>query len=249
MKATDFFSRNAEAYSKSVSHARGRDLERLMSDLRLGGSERALDVATGTGFTAAALASHSSEVLGVDANSEMLTQARKLTAERGLSNLDFLLGSAESLPLSDTSVDVVTCRRAAHHFRSKEAFLLEAGRVLKQGGKIGIVDMVPHDGFGKEYNELERTRDTTHVFAEETESWRSMLVSCGFRVSRCEVQEERVSFDGWIYPLDPSGSESAACRRLLLGATREFASAIELDGDLAFTKRRMILTGNRQSGR
>src|SRR3972149_11101365 len=80
-------------------------------------ADRALDIGTGTGFTAFALAGDGARVLAVDLTPEMLAEGRRLAGEMGLeAKLDWLLAAAERLPLPVDTFPVVTCRYASHHF-------------------------------------------------------------------------------------------------------------------------------------
>ncbi len=246
MSGSDFFARNAEGYAKSSSHAKGRDLEMLLESVAAKGGEVSVDIATGTGFTAMALSGQTARVIAVDPTVEMIRQARKLSDEKGKTNIEFVLGEAEAIPLSDAIADIVTCRRAAHHFSDKSLFLGEVHRILRNGGKLGLADMVSPDGFADELNALEKARDSTHKIAEETGEWRSKLVEHGFGEIHVEVDEERLTFEKWIYPVSSTGKEADDCRNLLLGASRDFATAIGLGNDLSFMKRRMVIVGRKE---
>ncbi|MBI2123485.1 MAG: class I SAM-dependent methyltransferase, partial [Armatimonadetes bacterium] len=121
------FGRRAGAYARSESHTRDRDLELLLEHLRLRPEDRALDVATGTGFTAIALRSDVHSVVGLDLTHRMLLEAIRLAASaarsrsaaQGLADtpgIQWVEGDVESLPFRDGAFSVVTCRRAPHHF-------------------------------------------------------------------------------------------------------------------------------------
>ncbi len=243
MAGSEFFSRNAEAYSKSTSHARGRDLTLLLEKIGAERKDVAIDIATGTGFTAVALSEIVGAVTAIDPTENMIREAQNLADSQGNGNIEFAIGIAEHLPVADSSFNVATCRRAAHHFSDKMAFLREASRALVPGGKMGLVDMVSPQGHADEFNRLERERDRTHLAAEEAEVWQTLFSQAGFDVKSCEIEEERLTFDKWIYPVDPHGETAEKCRGLLRGADAGFAAAIVLGSDLSFIKRRMVLVG------
>ncbi len=245
MTGSDFFSRNAGAYAKSSSHAGGTDLGLLVEQLAVKQNEMAIDVATGTGFTAIAIAESARAVTGVDPNYKMIREAGKLAEAKGVKNLELVIGQAERLPVSTSSFHVATCRRAAHHFVNKPAFLSEVYRILAPGGRFGLVDMVPPDGHADEFNRLEIARDNSHVWAEEVPSWRLLAGEAGFEIAACRTEAERMTFEKWIYPVAPDGEDAAACRKMLREADDSFASAIGLDGDLSFSKGRMVLIARR----
>lgn len=242
---SDFFSKHAEAYSVSASHASGSDLEELAKSLHISSGDIAIDVATGTGFTAFRLAKEAKTVVGIDLTREMEDQAVRLQSLHGSAAVQFVLGNSEMLPFGDMSSTVVTCRRAAHHFKRKDLFLAEAFRVLATGGRIGISDMLSPDGFRDEYNALERIRDPTHVTAEDAGSWKCLLEEEGFIVEKIAFMEERVSFEKWIYPLATTSAEGEACMQYLKSADDDFRTALGLDNDFSFIKRRAVIIGRK----
>jgi ArsR family transcriptional regulator len=81
--------------------------------------------------------------MAVDASPAMLDAARERL--RGVVNVELRRGELESLPLEDASVDLATLILVLHHSPDPERALSEAARVLRPGGKLLLVDMVPHD--------------------------------------------------------------------------------------------------------
>lgn len=101
------------------------------------------DLGCGTGNAAEVLAPCVSRVIAVDQSEAMLGAARKRLA--GSTNVDFVAGDLESLPLADASVDAAVCVLVLHHIPSPERAVREMARVLRPGGVVLIVDMVEHD--------------------------------------------------------------------------------------------------------
>src|SRR5213076_3012852 len=85
----------------STGHAGGDDLERLLAWVRACRPGRALDVATGGGHTALALAGVAREVVAFDLTEPMLRAAREFIRSRGSTNVAFVLGDVEALPFRD----------------------------------------------------------------------------------------------------------------------------------------------------
>lgn len=207
-----FFGAHAEGYSKSHSHAHGADLAALLAALEPKPTDVALDVATGTGFTAVALAPLVTQVKGIDVTGEMLEEARRLASSEGLTNVTFELGDALDIGADDGSFDLVTTRRAAHHFADVPGFIREARRVLRPGGRLGVVDMSPPEGAEDFSNKIERLRDSSHAEAFTPSRWRSMLSEAGFEVLSSQVLAEPVTLEKWLYPVKAGGPEEKSIR-------------------------------------
>ena len=243
--AERFFGRHAAHYAKSQSHAHGDDLAALVEALAPRPSDLALDVATGTGFTAVALASQVKHVTGIDVTEEMLDEARKLVRSKQLSNVTFEAGDALNLAYPDSSFDIVTTRRATHHFKDVPRFLLEARRVLKPGGRLGVVDMSPPEGAEAFSNEIERLRDSSHIEAFTPDAWKSMVADAGLHTVSSSVLAEPKSFEGWLYPVQPGGVEDASIKRAWAAASPKVKSLLQAEfegGNITrWTKSRVVL--------
>jgi ubiquinone/menaquinone biosynthesis C-methylase UbiE len=182
--ARQVFGERAAMYTQSATHT---DPQILAEVVRLAAPQAnwsALDVATGTGHTAFALASHVARVVGTDLTPEMLAEGEKLARERGIPHVRFCLADVHALPFDDDAFHVITCRRAAHHFSDIARALQEMKRVLRASGRLVIDDRsVPEDDFVDEcMNELDRLHDESHVRQYRPSEWQQMLVQAGFVV-------------------------------------------------------------------
>jgi ArsR family transcriptional regulator len=101
------------------------------------------DLGCGTGQVSAALAPFVARVVAVDGSPAMLQAARKRL--QGLHNIDLRRGELEALPVDDARLDAATLMLVLHHVPVPPRALGEVARVLKPGGRILIVDMLPHD--------------------------------------------------------------------------------------------------------
>ncbi|EUA24489.1 methyltransferase domain protein [Mycobacterium xenopi 3993] len=82
---------------------------------------------------------------GVDMTDEMLALAEANQAKAGITNVEFLKGTIEDVPLPDESVDVIISNCVINLSVDKTAALAEIFRVLVPGGRIGISDVVAED--------------------------------------------------------------------------------------------------------
>lgn len=209
-----FFSEHHKAYIISERHARGQDLGLLIKGLNLKLGETALDVATGSGHTAIQLAISGAIVTIVDVTPEMLHDAQSLAQEQGIT-LHAVQAPAEALPFPNQAFDLVTCRRAAHHFGDVDAFLSEARRVLTPFGRLGISDMTASEFSLEWLNQLERLRDPSHHHALSPQSWQQALDHAGFSDIVITRSKEPMSFTEWLSPVSADSASGQAALAFL----------------------------------
>lgn len=101
------------------------------------------DLGCGTGQVSAALAPFVAKVIGVDSSAAMLQAARKRL--QGQRNVDLRRGELEALPIDDHLLDTATVMLVLHHIPEPGRALADVARVLKPGGRLVLVDMLPHD--------------------------------------------------------------------------------------------------------
>lgn len=124
----------------------GRWREDLMDQLDLRPGQRVLDVGSGTGQFAFALADRvapGGSVDGVDGAEEMVSRARR-NLRRARRSVTFATGRAQQLPFPDAAFDAVTCTLVLHHVAADDRWQAgaEMGRVLRPGGRLLVADFV-----------------------------------------------------------------------------------------------------------
>jgi len=165
--------------------------------------ETVLDLGSGAGidcFLAARKVGPQGRVIGVDMTEEMLRLARENVKKSGLTNVEFLQGEIENLPLEDATVDAVISNCVINLATDKERVFREVYRVLKPGGRMMVSDIVL-DG------ELpEKIRDSVAAYtgciggAMKRADYLAAMAKAGFTQVEI-VAETKVPVDLWAdYP-------------------------------------------------
>jgi ubiquinone/menaquinone biosynthesis C-methylase UbiE len=204
----DYFSRTAESYVASFSHRSGDDMQRLIELGEWNPQLTALDIATGGGHTALAIAQYVAQVTVTDLTPRMLEKAREFILAQGVTNALFQVADAEHLPFSPASFDRVTCRIAPHHFPDLSQFVLEVARILKPDGLFLLIDcMAPSDPELDTFdNTIEKWRDPSHGRSCTAEEWQAFLKEAGLTIEHMEFFRKTHEYDDWTarsqMPLD-----------------------------------------------
>lgn len=219
----------AEKYASSFTHSQGPDLELLVERARALAPEAMLDVGSGAGHTALALAAAGIDITALDLTPEMLVQGRALARERAL-DVVFDEGDVESLPYPDASFDAVSSRLAAHHFPNPRRAIAEILRVLRPGGRFLLSDIVSYDEPTADtfLQAIELLRDPSHVRDHRVDEWLGMIEDCRARAGLVARWPLFQPFDAWVERMQTPEPEVAMLRRLFARAPLEARTALEL---------------------
>lgn len=242
------FGAHAERYVSSRDHQSGESLDRLVALAAPRGEWRVLDVATGGGHTALALAPHVREVVASDITPEMLAAAERHVRGKGVANVSFREADACALPFEDDSFDLVTCRIAPHHFSDAGRFVRECARVVRPGGAVIVIDnLTPEDpAASAAINEIEVVRDPSHRRAYSEPEWVGFFRGAGLVVERVERFRKQRDFDFWtgMQSVAPEVKERLrALFRALPPGARTALAPEEREGRLTFYLDEILILG------
>jgi len=190
------FGETAALIAENQDRRTAETSERLGRLLAPNGEERMLDVGTGAGEIAIALAPFVREVVGIDIVPELLAEGRK----RAPANVELLEADATALPFERGSFDIVATARTLHHVPRPELVLAEMNRVLRPGGTMVVIDqLAPGDPLAAiELNAFERVRDasTTRILADV--DLRGLFDSNTLVLHHAEVVREERDLDRYL---------------------------------------------------
>lgn len=178
------FNKQAHFYADSLHFSKGKTLGIMDGYIQSIQPKTVLDVATGAGFTALAAAHSAQTVIGIDIAEKLLDLAVIAAKREALKNVTFALGSAEQMPIRSGTVDLVSCRIAAHHFANISSFLAECARVCSPSGALAFTDTISAEDpvAARFLNTVEMARDPSHVWCQSASWWQTQIQNAGFRI-------------------------------------------------------------------
>lgn len=153
-----------------------------LADLHEG--EVVLDLGSGGGIDvllSARRVGPTGKAYGLDLTDEMLALARRNAAEAGATNVEFLKGDIESIPLPDESVDVIISNCVINLAGDKATVLREAFRVLKPGGRFAVSDVVVRGEIPAEIRKSMELWVGCVAGALDVDEFERLLVQAGFQ--------------------------------------------------------------------
>ena len=196
--------------------------EQLQSFVAPRGDERALDVGTGAGTLALALAPLVREVVGADIVTELLERARANAA----ANVTFVEADATSLPFESYSFDLVCTRRTLHHIAHPEYVLSEMARVTAPGGHVFVDDQIaPADPLhALELDRFERARDPSHTRTLPDVDFRQLFEANGLVLVQTRYQTHQRELGYYLALAGCEGQAAEHARALSPGGPESYVA-------------------------
>jgi ubiquinone/menaquinone biosynthesis C-methylase UbiE len=175
-RSREFFSTAAGEWDRLRAELFGRRADLLALLGLLDEDWTVGDLGCGTGQVAQSLAPFVRRVVAVDSSPAMLQAARARLG--GLENVETREGELESLPVADGELDAAIAFLVLHYLADPDDALAEAARALRPGGRLLVVDMMPHDR--EEYRQA-MGHQWQGFEAERMEGWMADAGLCAFR--------------------------------------------------------------------
>jgi ubiquinone/menaquinone biosynthesis C-methylase UbiE len=200
--SADRFARTAERVAARQDSRAARLAQEVREFVEPSGNERALDVGTGAGALAFALAPLVREVVGIDPVPELL----ELAKARSLPNTSFVEGDGTELPFPDGSFDLAGTHRTLHHVARPDRVVAELARVTRRGGHVLVVDQLAPDDPAEAaaLHEFETARDPSHERLLTDAELRALFAANELSLLRDRREEERRELSAY---LDLAGCE------------------------------------------
>lgn len=245
------FAAHADAYVTASVHASGYSLDRVIALLDPGPGWRVLDVATGGGHTALAVARRGAWTLASDLTHAMLLAARANHERSGQLGIAHARLDAERLPFAAGTFDAVTCRAAPHHFPDVAQFVRESARVVRPGGVVAVIDQLSpgEPKAARTVNAFERLRDPGHNWAYGEVDWKGFFTGAGLTIEHYEEFDTRHDLTPWAERMGCDPATILRLRAMLVQAPPPVAAWMQparlASGDASFAIRQFLMIGRR----
>jgi ubiquinone/menaquinone biosynthesis C-methylase UbiE len=103
------------------------------------------DLGAGEGTLSQILAKSARKVIAIDISERMVEIGSQLAKDQGFTNLEYRIGDLEEPPISENSIDLALFSQALHHANSPQRAITAARRILREGGRLVILDLLAHD--------------------------------------------------------------------------------------------------------
>jgi ubiquinone/menaquinone biosynthesis C-methylase UbiE len=221
---TDRFARTAERVAARQDSRAALLAQDVREFVRPSGDERALDVGTGAGALALALAPLVREVVGLDPVPELLALARA----RAAPNSEFVEGDGTALPFPDGAFDLAGTQRTLHHVARPERVVGELARVTRPGGHVLVIDqLAPDDSTdAAALHEFETVRDPSHTRLLTDAELRELFAANRLTLLRERREDERREVSAYLDLAGCEGDRRAQAEALAVADPRVLAERV-----------------------
>lgn len=245
----DQFTRQAVPFARLPGHSSSLDL--LTQLCQPTAADRAVDVACGPGLVACHFAPLVGHITGLDITPEMIRQAEKAQAGRGLKNMAWQVGSADPLPFADETFSLVITRYSFHHFQRPGAVLAEMVRVCRPGGRVLVADVVQPAEKAAAYDEIELLRDPSHVHALSRDEFAGLFASSGLKSVQFAEYKIELALEDQLAASFPVAGGADRIRELMradVGVDRRGVSAHWVGSELCYAIPIVVAVGTKHAG-
>lgn len=170
-----------DGYNPDADMGLGCGLPTEYSKIKTG--DCVLDLGSGAGndcFVARGMVGEGGRIIGIDTTPSMVEKAKLNAAKRGYSNVEFILGDIEDIPLPEAIADVVISNCVLNLLPQKDKIFIEIFRVLKPGGHFSISDVVTEGKLPQEFQESDELYAGCIAGAIEKSDYLSYICKAGF---------------------------------------------------------------------
>ncbi len=192
--------------------------------------DEVLDLATGAGEVAFALARGVKSVVGVDDLAEVIDEAERLSGELRAAEVTFRRADLYALPFDGGAFSLVVCRNGLHRLPEPVAALREAARVLSSGGRMVLFETCVTEAVDRPLNELARLREPAHRRYYRLDEYRELFAKAGLRVEEEREDRRTVDLDYWLEAAGASHEHG----ELVQSRLHELPVKVQAAMDLAF---------------
>ena len=175
--------------------------KKLISKIDLHENINFLDIGCGTGWAVlyvAKMLNGKGNFIGIDIANGMIEIAQRKAIV--IPNVKFIQASSEKLPIENDYIHNIICTNSFHHYQNPEIVMTEIYRVLKEGGRISILDVTSDDFIISSIDKKVRKKEKEHVRFYSTVEYQKMFISVGLKT---------ISSNYLIYPMKIHIAEKA----------------------------------------
>lgn len=176
------WNRRSRTYDKGRFHYFRYMQKKVISQAKIGKEANFLDLGCGTGWAVryvANLLQGKGTFIGIDISPGMIEKAKENSI--GLKNISFIQASAEDIPLGNNFFTIIICTNSFHHYLHPQKVLGEVRKVLKEKGRLYILDVTADDFFTKWIDVRIRKKEKEHVQFYSTKHYNKMFSEVGLK--------------------------------------------------------------------